>query len=126
MKRLFVIAGLVTVVIGICFLQRMYLNHCYADMMQALNDLEKTCQAEDFNRAAEQIKSMEKQWIVYEKKLSYFLDNADVAELGTALGGISKLATGQSKEDLLSQISMIRVQFVHMKTANEITWDSVF
>lgn len=126
MKRLLVIVGLITAVVGLCFVQRLYLNHCYTEMIDALDDLEQTCQNEDFAAAAEKAKEIEADWVAYEKKLSYFLDNADISELGTNLGGISKLATKESKEDLLSQISIVRVQFTHIKTANDLTWDSIF
>lgn len=126
MKRLLAIAGLVALVLGLCFAQQIYLNRCYTEMTQALDVLEQSCQAGEFSRAAAQAKDIENQWVNYEKRLSYFLDNSEISELGTALGGISKLATEESKEDLLSQISIIRVQFTHIKTANDLTLDSIF
>lgn len=126
MKRLLVIFGLLAVVLGLCFAQRVYLNRCYTEMNRALDGLEQSCREGDYSRAAFQAQKIEDKWVAYEKSLSYFLDNSDLSELGTALGGISKLATEESKEDLLSQISIIRVQFTHIKTANDLTPDSIF
>lgn len=126
MKRLLLVMGLLAVVLGLCFAQIHFLNRCVSDMSQMLYRLEEQCQSGDFAKTKEQAKTLEKEWVYYEKWLSYFLDNTDVAEIGKALSGIAQLATEESKEDLLSRISEIRVQLLHIKTANAVSFDSVF
>lgn len=126
MKRLFVIFGLIAVVIGLAVAQRVFLNNCCEAVLQSLDHLEQSCRNEEFEKAALQAKEIEDNWVGYEKKLSYFIDNTELSEVGMALSGISDMAAEGTKEEFLSHIAVIRVQFVHLQASNNVTFESVF
>ena len=126
MKRFFVVLVLTAVVIGVCFVQYKFLNECCSKMLSSLDLLEQTCNDEDFENAQKLAQDIEKTWVSYEKRLSYFLDNTELSNVGEYLGGISDLATSETKEDILNQIAVIRIQFIHIKTANSVGFESIF
>ncbi len=126
MKRFFVVIVLTAVVIGVCFVQYKFLNDCCSKMLSSLDLLEQTCNDEDFEKAKKLARNMEETWVTYEKRLSYFLDNTDLSSAGEYIGGISDLATSETKEDILNQIAVIRIQFIHIKTANSVSLESIF
>lgn len=126
MKRFFVVIVLTAVVIGVCFVQYKFLNDCCSKMLSSLDLLEQTCNDENFEKAEKLARDMEDTWITYEKILSYFLENTELSAAGEHIGGISDLATSETKEDMLNQIAVIRIQFIHIKTSNSVRFESIF
>ena len=125
-KRLFVVFVLVLLVFGLCFIQQKYLEKYSQNMINGLNTLEKTCLAGDFIKAEKQAKELENEWVDYEKVLSFFFDHNEIRELGTELSGIVRLASKETEQTMLSQISSIRVEILHLWSANEVTLFSIF
>lgn len=126
MKRLISVVILLAVIISLSLMQANTFNKYYKMISVGLDEIVAECESKNYINAGKNAAALENEWIKCERKLSFFFDNADIRELGTAISSLKDLASENSKENLLSQISVVRVMLIHIKNANRVSIYSIF
>lgn len=121
MKRLYFGLGIALVIFAIIFCGTKAVRGAEKDMKNEFFVLQKCVEKNDFESAEKLAGKAEKKWVIYEKNLSFFVNHAEVCEIGVTLSQLKPLIKARQKGDINAQIKKAQTLLLHLANIENIT-----
>ena len=126
MKRLAVSLLLFSLVFGICLLGGAFVGDGYEKICSELDRSEQMMKNGNFEEAKACAERAEELFIKREPFFAAFVSHGTVEEVGTALASVVPLASGESREECLSQIALARTSLTHLHNDHRFILQNLF
>ena len=114
MKRLWTAALFAVIITAVCLMGMAPVNVRSKNIREVLLKAEVAAAEERFLEAASLAKKAEEIWVETEKSLHYFVNHADLAEIGVSISRLESLARNGDKGTFLSECRAAAVLIIHL------------
>lgn len=114
MKRLIAVPIMTAVLIAIIACGLVCIKH-YSKQVDSFLQKAQTCAENDDMKSAKALCGYaENEWVKGEKIMRLFVNANDLSDIGLTLTTLPHYAADDSKEEFLAQMSIVRVQLIHL------------
>lgn len=114
MKRLIAVPLMTAVIIVIIASGLICIKHYSGQVDEFLQKAQTCAENDDMKSAKELCKYAESEWVKGEKWMRLFVNSNDLSDIGLTLTTLPHYAQEDSKEEFLAQMSIVRVQLIHL------------
>ncbi len=114
MKRLYFALGIFVIIFAVIFCGTMEIEKAHSDMKTSFSSLQKSVEKGESEKAEALAEKLESKWVDYEKKLSLFVNHAEVCEIGVAVSTIKPLIKAKQFGDVLAEIKKAQTLLCHL------------
>ena len=119
MKRLWIAAGLLCAVIGLCIVTEVYQHRRMEDMLATLNRMEQAYEQGDLDQARVLAEDMAAQYEHISRVMMCFIAHSDVAESLETVTLLPVLLEEGGGEELVMEIARLREEFDHLHNIDD-------
>lgn len=120
MKRLYFALTAVVIVFCIVFYGTLTVKNSSGEMLDLFDKIETSAKNDDTETAVQLCDKAEKKWVEYEKKLTFFVNHAEICEIGTGIAAMKPLVRYNEKAEFFSTLESTRVQLIHLASMENI------
>ena len=120
MKRLYFAIGVVVIITAIILSGTLTVKNADKDMKKMFSSLQECVKNNDFDKAEKICDKAEKKWVEYEKSLSFFVNHAEVCDIGVCISAIKPLIKNRQKGDVLSELNKAETLLTHLANLENI------
>lgn len=118
LKRLLVALLLITIVVVICFIECSNLNSITTNTKEHLQTISNYMTKGEKEKAEQAALKLEKDWKIYEDKLSFFESSDDINEIGLEISTLAPLIKSGSTE-YACELRKIEVMLKHINSEDK-------
>lgn len=119
MKRLWIAAGLLCAVIGLCVITEIYQHRRMEDMLTTLDQLEQAYEQGDMARARRMAEDMAEEYEGVSRVMMCFTAHSDIAESLETVTLLPELLQQGGGEELAMEIARLREEFDHLHNIDD-------
>lgn len=119
MKRLWIAAGLLVLVIGLCILTGQYRHHRMEDMLSLLEQLEHAYAAADIPQAEALAEKLAAEYETVCRIIMCYTAHSDIAESQETVMLLPRLLRQGGEEELAMEIARLREEFTYLLTIDD-------
>ncbi len=120
MKRL-IFAGLIVVfLVASIGYGSNYVDVTTTDILGHFSRVEQAVENEDYKSAIKILTQAENKWIVYEKKLTYFVNHNEICTIGEGIAAMKPFIENKEKAKFYSELNKTRVVLMHLANMEKV------
>ena len=97
-----------------------YVDATTRDILGHFSKVEQAVEKEDFESAGKIITQAENKWIVYEEKLTLFVNHNEICTIGEGIAAMKPYIENKEKAEFYSELNKTRVVLIHLANMEKV------